>query len=143
MSGWRSQRRRRGAIRAVLLAAALGAFLLPLVWTSLASLGLQPDNNTRPPSWSGSLTLDQFGELGIAEPAFWQELSTSSTSAACAAALTVAASLLAAYGLARSRFPGDRLLTQGTWSSAEFSIGSPSTSPASIDSCGLSSNIRV
>jgi len=113
MSGWRSQRRRRGAIRAVLLAAALGAFLLPLVWTSLASLGLQPDNNTRPPSWSGSLTLDHFGELGIAEPAFWQELSTSTASAACAAALTVAASLLAAYGLARSRFPGDRLLTQG------------------------------
>lgn len=97
----------------ILLAAALVVFLLPLAWTALASLGLQANNNTRPPSFAGSLTLDYLSEVGTAEPTFWRELATSTASAACAAALTVAASLLAAYGLVRSRFPGDRLLTQG------------------------------
>jgi ABC-type glycerol-3-phosphate transport system permease component len=97
----------------ILLAAALVVFLLPLAWTALASLGLEANNNNRPPSFAGSLTLDNFSEVGIAEPTFWQELATSTASAACAAAITIAASLLAAYGLLRSRFPGDRLLTQG------------------------------
>lgn len=113
MSGLRAQRRRATAIRMILLAAALVVFLLPLAWAALASLGLQANNNTRPPSFAGSLTLDNFSEVGIAEPTFWQELATSTASAACAAAITIAASLLAAYGLVRSRFPGDRLLTQG------------------------------
>lgn len=113
MSGLQSQRRRDGATRAILLTAALAVFLLPLVWTALAALGLRANNNTRPPSWVGSPTLDHFRDVGIAEPSFWQELATSTVSAACAAALTVAASLPAAYGLARSHFRGDRLLTQG------------------------------
>lgn len=113
MTGLRARRQRDRLARAVLLTAALIAFLLPLAWTILAALGLQANNNTRPPSFAGPVTLDNFSEVGIAEPSFWQELATSTASAACATALTVAASLLAAYGLARSRFPGDRLLTQG------------------------------
>ena len=112
MTSLRAQRRRDAVTRVVLLSAALAAFLLPLVWTALASLGLLPNNSTRPPSWKGSVTLDHFTEVGIAEPTFWQELATSTASAACAASLTVGVSFLAAYGLARSRFPGERLLTQ-------------------------------
>jgi len=112
MSGLRAQRRRDGVTRAVVLTAALAVFMLPLAWTALAAIGLRANNNTRPPSWVGSPTLDHFRDVGIAEPAFWQEIATSTASAACAAALTVAASLLAAYGLARSRFRGNRLLTQ-------------------------------
>ena len=113
MTSLRAQRRRDAVTRVILLSAALAAFLLPLVWTALASLGLLPNNSTRPPSWKGSVTLDHFTEVGIAEPTFWQELATSTASAACAASLTVGVSFLAAYGLARSRFPGERLLTQG------------------------------
>ena len=97
----------------MLLAAALVLFLLPLFWTILAALGLEANNNTAPPSIVGPFSLDHFKEVGIAEPSFWQELATSTFSAVCASVLTIAVSVLAAYGLARSRFPGDRLLTQG------------------------------
>jgi ABC-type glycerol-3-phosphate transport system permease component len=113
MSGWRTQQRRDRTVRATLLTAALVVFLLPLSWTVLAALGLQANNNSTPPSIVGPLSLDHFKEVGFAEPSFWQELATSSISALCASALTTAVSFLAAYGLARSRFPGDRLLTQG------------------------------
>jgi multiple sugar transport system permease protein len=103
--------RRAGPV--TLLLATLGAFLLPLAWTALASFGLLPDNTTRPPSWTGPLTLDHFAEIGVAEPTFWQELATSTASAVCAAALTVGVSFVGAYGLARSNFRAGRMLTQG------------------------------
>src|SRR6267154_284467 len=120
----RSDRRRRGLsaprprargdmTRLILLLAALGAFLLPLVWTVLAAFGILPDNSTTPPSWKGSLTLGHFAEIGVAEPTFWQELATSTASAVCAAALTVGIAFLAAYGIARSSFRAGRALTQG------------------------------
>jgi ABC-type glycerol-3-phosphate transport system permease component len=99
--------------RIILLAGTLVLFLLPLAWTALASFGLLPDNSTRPPSWTGPVTLDHFDEIGVAEPTFWQELATSTASAACAAALTVCVSFLGAYGLSRSSFRGGRMLTQG------------------------------
>jgi multiple sugar transport system permease protein len=99
--------------RVILLLAALAAFLLPLVWTVLASFGLLPDNSTTPPSWKGSFTLGHFAEIGVAEPTFWQELATSTASAVCAAALTVGVAFLGAYGLARSTFRAGRTLTQG------------------------------
>src|SRR6267378_289520 len=120
----RSDRRRRGLsapcsrargdmTRLIVLLAALGAFLLPLVWTVLAAFGILPDNSTTPPSWKGSLTLGHFAEIGVAEPTFWQELATSTASAVCAAALTVGVAFLGAYGLARSTFRAGRTLTQG------------------------------
>ncbi len=112
MSSLRARRRRDAVIRILLLIAAITAFLLPLTWTALASFGLLPDNSTRPPSWEGSITLDHFREIGVAEPTFWQELATSTAAAACAAALTILCSFLAAYGLVRSRFVGEDLLTQ-------------------------------
>jgi ABC-type glycerol-3-phosphate transport system permease component len=99
--------------RVILLLAALAAFLLPLVWTALAAFGVLPDNSTSPPSWKGPLTVGHFAEIGVAEPAFLQELATSIASAACAAALTVGVSFLGAYGLARSYFSAGRMLTQG------------------------------
>jgi multiple sugar transport system permease protein len=98
--------------RVILLLAALGAFLLPLVWTALASFGVLPDNSTRPPSWTGRPTLDHFIEIGVAEPSFWQEIATSTASALCAATLAVGVSFLGAYGLARSDYRRGRMLTQ-------------------------------
>jgi len=89
--------------RVILLLTALAAFLLPLAWTVLAALGML----------NGPPTLSHFSDLGVAEPAFWQELATSTASAACAAALTVSVSFLAAYGLARSHLRAGRLLRQG------------------------------
>src|SRR5437899_1998817 len=112
MSGMRAQRRRDRTVRVLLLVAALGIFVLPLVWTALAALGVQANNSSSPPSFHGPPTLDHFSEVGLAEPSFWQELFTSTAAAACAAVLAVAAALLTAYGLARSRFPGDRLIIQ-------------------------------
>ena len=100
-------------LRGVLVAATLLAFLLPLLWTALASLGVLPDNSSRPPSWRGSASLDHFAEVGIAEPAFWQELVTSVLTAGCAAAIAVGAGFLAACGLARAPFRSSRVVTQG------------------------------
>ena len=99
--------------RVILLLAALFAFLLPLAWTVLASFGLLPDNSASPPSWKGPVSLGHFSEIGVAEPAFWQELATSIASAACAAALSVGVAFLGAYALVRSYFSAGRLLTQG------------------------------
>ncbi len=112
MSSLRARRRRHAVIRVLLLVAAIAAFLTPLTWAALASFGLLPDNSTQPPSLEGRITLDHFSEIGVAEPTFWQELATSTAAAACAAALTILCSFLAAYGLARSRFAGWGLLTQ-------------------------------
>ncbi|HYS98522.1 MAG TPA: hypothetical protein VEM94_08995, partial [Candidatus Dormibacteraeota bacterium] len=64
------ERRLKTAVRGSVLLLALVAFLLPLAWTLLASLGVVPDNNTRPPSWTGSITFDHFSEVGVAEPGF-------------------------------------------------------------------------
>ena len=99
--------------RIILLFAAVVAFLLPLAWTVLASIGVLPDNSTTPPSFKGSPTLAHFSEIGLAEPTFWQEMGASMASAACAAALTAGVSFLAAYGLARSHLRAGRLLRQG------------------------------
>ncbi len=49
--GWRAQQRRREVVRAVLLGAGIAIVLLPIVWTALAAIGIEPNNNTSPPSW--------------------------------------------------------------------------------------------
>jgi ABC-type glycerol-3-phosphate transport system permease component len=108
----RTRRRRDATARAIVLSAVLVVFLLPLFWTALASFGLVPNNSTRPPSWAGVFTLDNFGEVGVAERTFWQELAASTISAACAAVLTTFVSCLAAYGLARSPLQAERPLAQ-------------------------------
>jgi multiple sugar transport system permease protein len=99
--------------RVLTLAVLVGVLCAPLAWTLLASFGVTPDNNARPPSWIGPPTLGHFAEVGVAEPTFWQELATSTVLSLGATLLTIAVSFLAAYGLARSRFGGDRIIAQG------------------------------
>lgn len=86
---------------------------LPIVWTALASIGLQPDDSTWPPSWTLPPSADHYVEIGAAEPAFWQELSTSFGLSTSATLLTITIAFLAAYSLARSSFRGKRLVTHG------------------------------
>lgn len=88
--------------RVAVLAVALVLFLVPLAWTVLAAFGIVPDNSARPPSWSGSFSLDHFADVGLAEPAFWDELASSTAFAAAATLITIAVSYPAAYALARS-----------------------------------------
>ncbi|HET7421462.1 MAG TPA: carbohydrate ABC transporter permease [Candidatus Dormibacteraeota bacterium] len=99
-------------LRLLVLSAVAAAFLLPLAWTLLASFGVIPDDTTRPPSWTWPPTLQHFSEIGVAEPAFWQELGTSSLAALGAAALGIAVAFPAAFGLARSGIGASRTLTQ-------------------------------
>jgi ABC-type glycerol-3-phosphate transport system permease component len=93
-----------------LVAVVVVVLLAPLAWTLLASFGLVPDNSARPPSWSGSFSLDHFGEVGVSEPTFWEELGTSTASAVCAALLTIAVAFPAAYALARTRSQSETVL---------------------------------
>jgi ABC-type glycerol-3-phosphate transport system permease component len=85
--------------------------LIPLVWTALAAIGIQPNNDTSPPSWIVSPTLDHLAEVSVVEPAFWQELATSVGVSAAAALMAAAISFIAAYGLARSAGRWGRRLT--------------------------------
>ncbi len=110
--GWQAQRRWQARLRAAFLGAALVIFILPLVWTTLASFGLKPDDTTSPPSWTLPPSLDSYAEVGVAEPTFWQELATSTGLSIVATVLTIAVAFLAAYSLARSRFASKRVLTQ-------------------------------
>ena len=98
--------------RAVFLTVVVVLCLLPLVWTVLASLGLQPNNNFSPPSWTLPPTLDHFGEIGIAEPRFVSELLTSASVSGLTTLLTITVAFLAAYSLARSSFKGRNTLVQ-------------------------------
>ena len=110
-SGWAAQRRRTDLMQGLVVAVALIAFLLPLGWTALASFGIVP-RGTYPASLVWAPTLDHYADLGIAEPQFWQELATSTIVAIAATTVTVSVGLLAAYALARSRFPAQRTMVQ-------------------------------
>ena len=98
-----ARRRHPGAAgRSVVLGAALVVALLPVIWTVLAAVGIEPNTRTSPPSWVGAPTTDHLAEVSVVEPAFWQELATSVGVSAIAAALAVVIAFPAAYGLARS-----------------------------------------
>lgn len=99
--------------RSVLLAIALLIVLVPVIWTALAAIGIQPDNDTSPPSWVVRPTLDHLAQVSVVEPAFWQELATSVGVSASAALVAAAVSFVAAYGLARSGGRSVRRLTPG------------------------------
>lgn len=100
-----------GWTRATFLAAALVVVLVPIAWTLLAALGIQPDNATSPPSWIVRPTLEHLAGVSQVEPAFWQELATSVGLSAVAALLAAAIAFPAAYGLARSERRFGRRLT--------------------------------
>ena len=97
--------------RPILLALVVLVLVVPLAWTLLASLGLVANNAVQPPSWSGSISLGRFEEVGVAEPEFWAELATSTASAVTAALITIAVSFPAAYALARSHARRETVLT--------------------------------
>jgi ABC-type glycerol-3-phosphate transport system permease component len=99
--------------RPVFLGVALLVVLVPVAWTALAAIGIRPDNDTSPPSWVVRPTLDHVTEVGLVEPAFWQELATSVGVSALAALLAAAVSFGAAYGLARSSGRWGQRLTPG------------------------------
>jgi ABC-type glycerol-3-phosphate transport system permease component len=105
-------RRRPDIRRPIVIVLALVAFLLPLVWAALASFGVTP-RGIGPPTLKWPPTFEHYGEVGIAEPHFWQELATSTAVSAAATVVTVAAALLAAYGLARSAFRRKQVVVQG------------------------------
>jgi ABC-type glycerol-3-phosphate transport system permease component len=109
--GWAATQRRDNVVQKVLLIVAFVAFLTPLIWTALASFGVVP-RGTYPPSLIWPPSLDHFGEVGIAEPHFWQELATSAGVSIAATVVTVLVALLAGYGLARSRFRAKRYVVQ-------------------------------
>ena len=111
-TGWAARQRRDNVLQKVVLILALVAFLTPLAWTALASLGVVP-RGTYPASLIWPPSLDHFGDVGIAEPQFWQELATSTGVSIAATVLTVVVALLAGYGLARSRFRARRFVVQG------------------------------
>jgi ABC-type glycerol-3-phosphate transport system permease component len=108
---WRAQLRRRELIRGALISAAIVVVLLPLLWTALAAIGVEPNNSTSPPSWVVAPSLDHLAEVSVVERAFWQELATSVGVSAGAALLATALSFLAAYGIARSASPALRRLS--------------------------------
>ncbi len=107
--GWAAQRRRNHLVRASLLAVSIALVLVPLAWTALAAVGIEPNNDTAPPSWVIKPSLDQLADVSVVEPAFWQELATSVGVSAAAAILAISLSFLAAYGLARTSAPLRRL----------------------------------
>jgi len=100
--GQKARRRRDAAIRGILLGIAVAIVLLPIAWTALAAVGIEPDNRTSPPTWVGAPTFDHLAEVSVIEPDFWQELATSVGVSLSAAIVSAAISFLAAYGIVRS-----------------------------------------
>lgn len=104
--------RRSDALRAVVIALAVFACLLPLVWTLLASFGIHPDATTTPPSWSGPLTLEHYLEIGVTELQYLPKLLTSLALGSLTTTMTLLVAFLAAYSLARARFSGREIVVQ-------------------------------
>src|SRR5262249_28718958 len=102
----------RARVRALFLGAVLLAFALPLIWTVLGSFDITPDDATTPPSWRGQPSLANYTEIGVAEPAFGQEVVTSTLLSLLATVITSSVAFLAAYGLAHSRARRRALLVQ-------------------------------
>lgn len=102
---------RAGRARLLFLAISIVVVVLPIAWTALAAIGILPNNDTSPPSWTVHPTLDHLAEVSVVEPTFWQELATSVGVSAAAAVLATAISFLAAFGLARSAGRAGRRLT--------------------------------
>jgi multiple sugar transport system permease protein len=96
MYNWRS--RVRAAGRVLVLGVGLTICLLPLVWTILAALGLEPDGR----GWRGSLTLDNFVGVTAFEPAFGAEFAYTLAVTVTSTLLTIALAFPAAYRLART-----------------------------------------
>jgi len=111
--GWHAQQRHQASIRRWLRSIALLVFLLPVVWTLLASFGITPNNVVSPPTWTGQPSLRYYAEIGVADPGFLGKVLTSFSLAAVATIVTITIAYLAAYSLLRSRVKQRALLVQG------------------------------
>jgi multiple sugar transport system permease protein len=103
------ERRRRKALRAVLLLAALAFFLFPIFW--LLETSLKPSRNIfdTPPSWIFSPTLENY-EIVFRNFAVLDFLRNSVIIAAGSTALSLLLGVPAAYAIARSQRTGLRRL---------------------------------
>ncbi len=111
MNGWPRRLKRRKRLRLAILGLLVAVFLLPLLWSILASIGMQPDNLTSPPKWSLPPSFAAYEELGVKEPQFWRNLVTSMGVSAAATVLAIAISFAASHAvLGARRGRRDRLL---------------------------------
>lgn len=97
--------------RGLLLSAAVLALNMPLLWTVAASFGIVPDNTTSPPVWRLHPTDENYLEAA-SFPNLLGQLETSILISGLTTLLAISGAYLAAYGLAKSRFRGKRLLLQ-------------------------------
>ncbi len=100
---WAASKRYQKGFRWFLLGLAIIVFLLPILWTFLASWGVFPDDTSSPPTWTWPPTFENYIQIGVAEPGFLPETAASISVAVTATVLTIAVAFLAAYGMARSR----------------------------------------
>lgn len=98
--------------RALFLSFMMVVCLVPILWTGLASLGIKIDSTVSPPAWSGQPSLEQYAEVGVAEPLFSMEVLSSTSLSLSTALLTVAVAFLAACGLTHAHFRGKTLVLQ-------------------------------
>lgn len=96
----------------LLVSAALVVALLPLAWTLLASLRVQPDNTRLPPVWSGPPSLDAYLAVREEQTFFWEQFGISLSLAAGTVVLAVSTGFFAAYSLSRSILRRRRLWVQ-------------------------------
>ncbi len=98
MGGKRTRGRLRAVGRVAVLTGGLLIALLPLGWTLLAALGLQPDGR----GWHGTLTIDHFTGVGVFEPTFGAEWAYTLLVTGTATLLTV----VVARSRRRTAWPG-------------------------------------
>jgi ABC-type glycerol-3-phosphate transport system permease component len=99
--------------RGLFLTVCLISVILPLLWTVLASLKVQPNNTVSPPTWSLPPSFASYLEIRSEQTFFWQELATSVLLSLLTTLLTIFIAFLAAYVLARTRLQGRKLVVQG------------------------------
>lgn len=104
--------RRGRRVRTVILTAVVFFSVLPLGWTMLASVGIQPNNASTPPTWRVAPTLEAYREIGTAERGFWGELAASAATSAASTLVTIAIAFLAAYAFVHSNMRRKGLLMQ-------------------------------
>ncbi len=110
---WAARRQQGRRARAGILALALLVFLLPLLWTLMASFGVIPNDTNAPPNWDWPPSIGNFLYIGVAEPGFAGEMVTGLSISVTATALTLLVSFLAAYSLAHWNYRRARRAVQG------------------------------
>ena len=90
---------------------------------ALAAIGIEPHNETSPPSWVGTPTLDHLAEVSVVEPAFWQELATS-VGVSVAAAILASAVINTGSSLGGGTTTAERLAEKGQFGAAVNALAS-------------------